>query len=934
MFSIGPPLMEPSPGGAPLDYALILDALPDAVLIHDAVTGRILEVNRACLEMFGHSPEAMAGLDLEMLSAAEEGYTLAEAQVRIRESLARGRVEFPWRSRRADGSFFWSEVRLTTAFGRVIAVVRDVTAAAQAEEALKLAEDKFERIFRSNPSSILLGRYPDGEVEEVNDTLLALTGYGREEIIGRSSAGFWAAPEDRERYLERLRAQGHVKGLEARFRTRSGEILVGRVSGDLLNLAAGLRILTVIEDITARKAYEDALGRASRLYAALSLVNQSIIRVQTPQELFQCICRDLVAGGGFWGAWIAEPDARTGRFRALAFHGGREGWVEGLEVYATDDRPEGRGTMGRAFRTGVPVLAYDFSEDPGTAPWHDAGAGLGFKAAGSFPLRRGDGVVFGVLAIYAEEAGFFGPQEITLLEEVCKDITYALEDLDKEERRKRAEAEQGRLRELLQSIIDSTPDLIYAKDPAGGFLLANRAMAGFIGREPGEIIGRTAAGLWTAPVTPALLAILQDEAEAFAGKVVTREVALPPPMGGDERILDTLQAPLRDAQGRIEGVLGYARDITPLRRQEEQQRALELRLQQSQKLESLGNLAGGVAHDLNNVLGAILGLASLEAERDPGNRSMETIRKACVRGRGVVQGLLCFARRDLGEILPVNLNRQVEEIVELLSRTTLQRIRFVTDLAPDLRAVEGDPGALNHAIMNICVNSLDAMPQGGTITLRTANAPGGEVVLDVEDTGEGMSEDVVERATEPFFTTKPAGKGTGLGLAMVYGTVEAHRGTLTLASRPGEGTQVRLSFPGSEARPAESAPAPQEPPARGLRVLLVDDDELLRESVTDVLHWQGHQVTCVEGGLQALDALADPAPFDLVILDLNMPGMTGDEALPRILALRPGQRILVSSGHVDAAARALVEGLPTVGLLHKPFSVQELARKIRELGWT
>ncbi|GEM_PF-1534344 len=932
MFPIGAQKQENRSGTPHLDYSLILDALPDAVLVHDAKTGRILEVNRACLEMFGYSTEALADLDLELLCAGEEGYTLADARARIQSLGDNGSVEFPWRSRRSDGSLFWSEVRLTRAGGCVIGVVRDVTAAAQAEEALRLAEDKFERIFRSNPSSIVLGRFPGGEIEEVNDTLLTLTGYTRGELAGRSAADFWVSQEARGAYLEQLRTEGRVEGLEARFRTKDGAEMVGRVSADLLDLEGGLRILTVIEDITARKAGEEALGRANRLYAALSQVNQSIVRVQSPAELYRRICRDLVEGGGFWGAWIAVPDPETGRFQALASHGAPEGWVDSLEVYATGDRPEGRGTLGRAYREGRPVLAYDFHEDPHTAPWRREGLELGFRAAGAFPLRKGDGAVFGVLAIYAEEAGFFGAQEIALLEEVCEDITFALEDLDKEDRRRRAEAEQERLRELLQSIIDSTPDFIYAKDLEGVYLLVNRALAGFIGQEPSGIIGRTTSDFLPGPPSATRLAILKAEEDALGGEVVTREATLHSPQDGETRVLDLLHAPLRDARGRIEGVLGYARDITRLRRQEEQQRDLELRLQQSRRLESLGNLAGGVAHDLNNVLGAILGLASLETERDPGNRSMETIRQACLRGRGVVQGLLCFARRDLGEIVPVDLNRQVEEVVGLLGRTTLQKVRFVTELDPGLRAVEGDPGALNHAVMNICVNSVDALPQGGTVTLRTANGPGGEVLLEVEDDGVGMPEEVVQRATEPFFTTKPAGKGTGLGLAMVYGTVQAHRGTLAIASRPGEGTRVRLAFPGSENRPEEPKVVAEGPAVRGLRILVVDDDELLRESVTDVLHWQGHQVTCVDGGAAALDLLAGPEAFDLVILDLNMPGMTGDEVLVRILELRPAQKILVSSGYVDAASRALVEGRPTVGLLHKPFSVRELARKIRELA--
>ncbi len=944
MFPIGSDARRgPGPGGSTVDHATILDALPDAVFVHDPITGRILEVNRACLEMFRVSPEALAMIDLQTLSAWEEGFTLEEAQARIARAREDGASEFSWRSRRADGTYFWSEVRLTHVpgedGGQVIAVVRDVTAAAQAEEALRLAEEKFEKIFRSSPASILVARFPDGRVEEANETVLRLTGFSRSEIIGSDGRKLWVVPEDRERYLATLRAHGRVEGLESQFRMKSGEVKVGRISGELLELSGGLNILTVIEDITEEREAQAALARITRLYAALSQVNQYLIRATSPGELFASICRALVEGGGFWAAWIAEPDPVTHWFVPLAIHGGTDGWVEGLRVYSLEGPPEGMGTMGRAYRQHHPIIANDFDADPLTAPWKDEGRTRGFKAAASFPLRRGDGGVFGVLCIYAREPGFFGPQEIALLEEVCEDLTFALEDLNKEERRKRAEAEQDRLQELLHSIIDSTPDLIYAKDRNHRYLLVNRALSDFLGREPREIIGRHDAELWPEGILPGSgpqdkLGLRLDEAEALFGEVMTREVAMVPPRGGEARVFDTLIAPLKDSRGAISGVLGYARDITRMKEQEAQKRDLELRLQQSQKLESLGTLAGGVAHDVNNVLGAVLSLASIEQERalpsSPTRRSMETIVQACTRGREVVQGLLCFARRDLGEIRPTDLNQLVREIVGLLGRTTLQRVQFVTDFDPGLRSVEGDAGALNHALMNICVNAVDAMPDGGTITLRTRNLPGGAVAVEIEDTGEGMAENVVQRAAEPFFTTKPPGKGTGLGLAMVYGTVQAHKGAMTISSRPGEGTLVRLSFPGSDIRPAPEAKAAAPAPPRGLRILLVDDDELIREAAPELLGLLGHHVIIAGSGTAGLEALESDPDIDVVILDVNMPDMDGEETLARIRERWPELPVVLATGYLREDLKAAISPGSRVFSLPKPYTLEEARRALVE----
>lgn len=798
MFPIGSQAPQDSGPAKGADFVPILDALPDAVLVHDARDGRILAVNQACLDMFRGVPDHFMGLGAKDLSEGGDGFGPDEANAWAQAAREKGGAEFQWRSRRLDGSLFWSEVRLKTLQdGRIVALVRDITDRTQAEEAVVWAEQKFERLFRFNPANILLTTFPEGRVVEVNETFLATCGFTRDEVVGRSSEPFWMDPEVRDTYLDLL-SRHRVEGLETRFKVKSGETRIGRLAGELVDLPGGLHVLTVIEDITEQRASEARLLRVSRLYAALSQVNQGLTRSRTEAQAFDRLCRGLVEGGGFWAAWAAEPDPATGRFRPLASCGGYATWWEELTVYATGDRPQGQGTMGHAFREGRPVIANDFERDPMTAPWRDQGRIREFRAAASFPLRRGDGKVFGVICIYAKEAGYFGDQEIALIASICEDLTFVLEDLAKEARR----------------------------------------------------------------------------------------------------------------------------------------RELETLLAQTQKMESLGNLAGGVAHDLNNVLGAILGLASIEAERaqegTPQKRSMDTIVKACTRGRDVIHGLLCFARRDLGTLCPVNLNSLAEELLGLLGRTTLQRIRCETDLDPDLRCVEGDPSALSSALMNLCLNAVDAMPRGGRLVLATRGGADGSVEVEVRDDGEGMTEEVLRRATEPFFTTKPAGRGTGLGLAMVYGTVQAHRGTLDIRSRPGSGTRVLLTFPGTDARP--EAPRSEGPmaPSRPLRILLVDDDPVLRESVGDVLAWQGHAVESASGGEEALARLAQGPAFDLVILDMNMPGMSGGETLPRILELRPDQRILLSSGYTDADLQTLLQAYPTVQLLPKPFTTRELARRIRE----
>ena len=396
--------------------------------------------------------------------------------------------------------------------------------------------------------------------------------------------------------------------------------------------------------------------------------------------------------------------------------------------------------------------------------------------------------------------------------------------------------------------------------------------------------------------------------------------------------------PLRDSGDRIIAYLAIKEDISAQRRAELECRQLSAQLHQSQKLESLGSLAGGVAHDINNVLAAILSSVSIHREKleghEPLAKSMDTIARACMRGRDVVKSLLYFAHKDLETVGPVDLNAIARDIVMLMESATLKRIRVTTELTEPLGEIHGDAGALSHALMNLCVNAMDAMPQGGALTIRSRRSAQGGIELGIQDTGHGMSPEVMEKAMEPFFTTKPVGKGTGLGLSIVSGTMKAHGGTVVILSEPGKGTEVSLRFPclakataPVEVRDPAPPEAPMEPEAP-LGILVVDDDELIQASLPPMLESLGHRVHTAAGSLEMLERFQGGLEADLLILDLNMLHLGGPETLSRLLRLRPRQAVLLSTGYNDEELARLQAEYPQFMSIRKPFTLEEMRDKI------
>jgi PAS domain S-box-containing protein len=391
--------------------------------------------------------------------------------------------------------------------------------------------------------------------------------------------------------------------------------------------------------------------------------------------------------------------------------------------------------------------------------------------------------------------------------------------------------------------------------------------------------------------------------------------------------------------GSIRMVLCTFTDITERKLEEERRRRIEAQLHQAQKMESLGLLAGGIAHDINNVLGSILAVATLHRRKAEEGTSlrlgMETITQACLRGGSLVTSLQGFARLDLHEEGILNLNDLIQDEVRLLERSAPPTICIKEVLSDTLWKLQGDRAALGQAITSLCANAIQAMPRGGTLWIRTRNDGPHAVLLEVEDSGVGMAPEALHQAMAPFYTTRQSSTGSGLGLAIVYGTVRSHRGTIHLQSEPGRGTLVRLRFPAPSTCLAE-APAAQAPGGSGAvtgkRILLVDDDWLILQSTPGMIECLGHTTTTAPSGEEALALIDQGFRPDLVILDVHMPGIGGVETLTRLRERDATVPVLLTTGYSSEPLWEVVRQHPGVQLLPKPYTSEELQAQLRAAG--
>jgi PAS domain S-box-containing protein len=566
--------------------------------------------------------------------------------------------------------------------------------------------------------------------------------------------------------------------------------------------------------------------------------------------------------------------------------------------------------------------------------------GAGMELAG----RRRDGSTF--------------PAEISLSAIDTEEgilVTAAVRDVTE---RQRADAR-------FVGLLEAAPDAMVCVDGDGRIALVNAQAERLFGYGRDELVGHPVEML----VPDAVRAVHPGHRSGYLADPRLRPMGAGMELAGRRRDGSAFPAEISlSAIDTEEGILVTAavRDVTErlevqaererLKSQAERDR-LERQLQQSQRLESLGQLAGGVAHDFNNLLGVITNYAAFVAEelkKPPGQlpdesalSDMKQIQLAAERATRLTHQLLAFARREIVQPRVLNLNNIVVSILNLLQRTLGEHIELVTDLAPDLDVVLADPGHIEQILVNLAVNARDAMTGGGKLTIQTsnvdvdeayaathANLPTGRyAAMQVSDNGSGMPPEVADRAFEPFFSTKPKGEGSGLGLATIYGIVTQAGGNIRIYSEPHLGTTVTVLLPVTDQLPPSGEQAPGKPErGNGELVLLVEDEPAIREVTRRILTRSGYQVISAASGQEAVSAATTcPDLITLLVTDVIMPGMQGREVAGRVSEIQPGIAVLYMSGYTEGllSAQGVLE--PGINLIEKPFTAASLLTKMREI---
>ncbi|MDT4967210.1 MAG: hypothetical protein QOJ64_1947, partial [Acidobacteriota bacterium] len=859
-------------------------AMTDVILVLDA-DGRYQKIAPTDPTYLYKPPADLLGKRLdEVFPRGDVDFFLAH----IRRALHEGRMHRVEYSLQIGGTAVWFDGSVSPmSEDSVIWIARDVTERKKADAMLRESEEKYRSIVETANEGIWLID-TEARTTFVNEQMAAMLGYTVAEMLGRPAFDFIFAADvaSAEEKLE-LRRQDISETGEFRLRRKDGSAIVTLYNSRPTKNPAGEVVgsLSMVIDITERKAAEDALRESEERYRVVAETATDVIITMDEDS------KILFANGAVEKVFGYAVSDLVGRQMTMI-----------MPEYLRHLHEAG---VSRYVRTGHKHINWAGVELPGL---HKSGHEVPLEI--SFGQFRKDGERF-----------FTG---------IARDITA----------RKRAEEELLQSEQRYRLLFERNPQPMWVFDlETLAFLEVNDAAVGQYGYTREEFLAMTLEDIRPAESIPALLDIVsRDEPRGEIAGIWKHKKK-------DGSIIDVeITAHELTFYGRpARLVLAY--DVT-------ERRSLEEQLRQSQKLEAVGQLAGGVAHDFNNLLTVITGYSDLSLRRlDNGNplrASLEEIRKAGERAASLTRQLLAFSRKQVLQPKVLQLNAIVADVDAMLRRLIGEDIDPITLLDPALGQVKADPGQIEQVILNLAVNARDAMPQGGKLTIETANVqldnqysrshtaiqPGNYVMLAVTDTGCGMDAETESRVFEPFFTTKEHGKGTGLGLSTVYGIVKQSGGNIWVYSEVGKGTTFKIYLPRTDdvLDMNTANDAPNELAQGRETVLLTEDEEQVRQMARMILEMSGYHVLEASNGDEALAIYREHgAQIDLIVTDVVMPHMSGTELAHNLELLHPGIKVLYMSGYTDEAI--VRHGLldRDMSFLQKPFTPAVLTRKVREM---